>query len=72
MNLATIELKMYQVFAYLVDRAAEKSTWQAISFLLGLFGSHYANLDWGQAAAVGATLSALLKGGLPDAVQSQP
>jgi hypothetical protein len=62
----TIELKLYQAFAFMADRASEPSTWQGVSFILGLLGSHYANLDWGQAAALGATLSGLLKIFTPD------
>jgi urea transporter len=45
----------------IIELLGQQSTWQGIAFLVGLFGSRYANLDWGQAAALGGTLSALLK-----------
>ena len=51
----------------LIDQLGQQSTWQGLAFLLGLFGSHFAtSLDWGQATALGGTLSALLKTLLSD------
>jgi hypothetical protein len=45
-----------------VELLGQQSTWQGIAFLVALSGSHYAaSLDWGEAAALGGTLSALLK-----------
>jgi hypothetical protein len=54
------------LIAYLAARSAEPSTWQGVAFILALFGSHYADLPWGQCASIGATLSALIKIFLPD------
>lgn len=44
-----------------IELLGQQSTWQGIAFLVGLCGSRFAELDWGQAAALGGTLSALLK-----------
>jgi hypothetical protein len=46
---------------YVADRMAEPGTWQGVAFLFTLFGSHYASLDWGQAASIGAGVSAAIK-----------
>lgn len=59
--------KIETLIAYVAARLSEPSTWQGISFILGLAGSKYAHLDWGQAAAIGASVSAALKILLPDA-----
>jgi hypothetical protein len=53
--------KLEKLSIYIADLLAEKSTWQGITFFLGLFGSHYASLDWGTCAAVGGSLSGALK-----------
>jgi hypothetical protein len=53
--------KLEKLSFYIADLLSEKSTWQGIAFFLGLFGSHYAALDWGQGAALGASLSGALK-----------
>lgn len=58
--------KLELLLAYLAARSAEQSTWQGVAFLLTLTGSHYADLQWGQCAALGATLSAVIKILLPD------
>jgi hypothetical protein len=58
--------KIETLLAYLANRAAEPSTWQGVAFLLALAGSKYADLDWGQAASLGATASALIKIIFPD------
>ena len=51
----------------ILARLGQQSTWQGIAFILGLMGSHYAtDLNWGEAAAFGGTLSALLKTLLSD------
>jgi urea transporter len=45
-----------------IELLGQQSTWQGLAFLIALSGGHFAaNLDWGQAAALGGTLSALLK-----------
>jgi hypothetical protein len=59
--------KIDAMLIYLAARAAVPGTWQGIAFLLTLAGSHYAQLDWGQCAAIGATASGVLKILLPDA-----
>lgn len=61
---------MYRkVGAFILARLSEASTWQAIGFLLALCGSHYgANIDWGQGAALGGTISAVIKAVFPDPV----
>lgn len=58
--------KLELLLAYLADRAAEPGTWQGFAFFLGLIGSHYASLDWGQCASIGATLSGIIKIIFPD------
>jgi hypothetical protein len=44
-----------------LDRIGESSTWQAIGFIVSLFGSHFVGVDWGQGAALGGFVSALIK-----------
>lgn len=52
---------------YGLDRMGEASTWQGIGFFIALAGSKFgAGMDWGQAAALGATVSGALKMLLPD------
>lgn len=51
----------------ILDRLSENSTWQAIAFIATLLGAHWGkDLDWGASAALGGTISALLKAALPD------
>lgn len=48
-------------------RMGESSTWQGIGFLAVLCGARWAQgLDWGSAAALGGTVSAIIKSVLPD------
>lgn len=58
--------KLNALITYAASRISERGTWQGIAFMLGLFGSHYASLDWGQCAAIGASISGALKIILPD------
>ena len=58
--------KLKLLLVYLSARLAEPGTWQGFAFFLGLIGSHYASLDWGQCASVGATLSGAIKILFPD------
>jgi hypothetical protein len=58
--------KIDALLQYIAQRIAEPGTWQGIAFLLALGGSRYANLDWGQCAALGASVSGVLKIVLPD------
>ena len=45
-----------------IELLGQQSTWQGIAFLVALSGGRFAaDLDWGEAAALGGTLSALLK-----------
>lgn len=46
---------------FLLERLDEPTTWQGIGFLCALFGSKFAGLDWGQGAALGGFISALIK-----------
>lgn len=57
--------KMFLHFA--LERLSEQSTWQGIGFVVAASGSKFgAGLDWGQAAFIGATLSALMKMFFPE------
>lgn len=47
--------------SFFLERMAEPTTWQGIGFLVSLTGGKYANLDWGQAAALGGFVSAFIK-----------
>jgi hypothetical protein len=52
---------------YLLDRLAERSTWEGVGFLVGLTGSRFGQgLDWGLAAGIGGTISAMIKAFFPD------
>jgi len=52
---------------YTADRIQEPSTWQGIGFIVAACGSKFgAGLDWGQAAALGGFISAILKSIFPD------
>lgn len=64
--------KLKKIIAYLGARLAEPSTWQGIAFLASLFGAKYAQLNWGQAASIGATISAVIKILIPDPPASPP
>lgn len=47
---------------YFQARLSEQTTWQGIGFLVAASGSHFgAGLDWGQAAAIGGSVPAILK-----------
>ena len=53
----------------ILARMGESSTWQGIGFLVTLSGARWSqNLDWGSAAALGGTVSALIKAVLPDSL----
>lgn len=53
----------------ILARMGESSTWQGIGFIITLTGARWSqNLDWGSAAALGGTVSALIKATLPDAL----
>jgi hypothetical protein len=58
--------KLDTLLLYIGARLSEPGTWQGIAFLLTLMGSRYAHLDWGQCAALGASISGALKIMLPD------
>lgn len=54
---------------FILDRMREPSSWQGVGFLATLAGAKWgASLDWGQAAALGATVSAFIKTIFPDAL----
>lgn len=61
-----MRLKLEILLMYLVARSAEQSTWKGVAVFLTLIGSKYATLDWGQVAALGIALSAVMKIFLPD------
>lgn len=51
-----------KIMGVMASLLSERSTWQGIGFFLGAFVSKdLAGLDWGAAAFIGASLSALLK-----------
>ena len=57
----------WKIESFILARLSEPSTWQAIGFILALCGAHYgANIDWGQGAALGGTISAIIKAVFPD------
>ena len=53
--------KLKAIYAFFLQRMTESSTWQGIGFIVSLFGSHYSGVDWGQGAALGGVVSALIK-----------
>lgn len=56
----------------LLARMGESSTWQGLGFLVTLCGGRWgAELDWGAAAALGGTVSALIKSVLPDNLRGE-
>jgi len=58
-----------KIVQFILARLEEPSTWQAIGFVVALTGSRFgADLDWGKGAALGATVSAILKMVIPDDV----
>ena len=64
--------KFIKAAGYGLDRLKEPSTWQGIGFVVGMFGCKFgAGLDWGQAAGIGGTLSAMLKIFLPDSAPKE-
>ena len=44
-----------------VARASNPAFWRGVSVFASLIGGKYANLEWGECAAVAAAVSALLK-----------
>lgn len=60
------------IMLWCVARLKEPSTWQAIGFVVGLCGAKYgADFDWGQGAAVGGFISAIIKAVVPEPVLAQ-
>ncbi len=56
----------------IIELMAQPSTWQGIAFLLTLTGSRFAaDFDWGEAAALGGTVSALLKTVISDVKETE-
>ena len=53
--------KTKEIVSFLLDRLGESSTWQGIGFVISLFTSRYVGLDWGQGAAIGGIVSAVIK-----------
>lgn len=65
--MGALKSKLLIVYAFILARLGEQSTWQAIGFCVGLFGGKFlANMDTGSAAAFGGLVSAFLKAVLPD------
>ncbi len=63
----TTKLKLQLMLAYLLDRLGERSTWEGIGFAVALAGSRFGQgLDWGLAAGIGGTVSAMIKAFFPD------
>lgn len=61
--------KLRKLLDVILSRMGEQSTWQGVAFLVALTGSKFgAGLDWGPAAAIGSSVSALIKTLLPDPV----
>lgn len=64
--------RLEKLIAYLLNRAGEASTWQGIGFFATLAGAKWgAELDWGAAAAAGATVSGLIKTLMPDVMKKK-
>jgi hypothetical protein len=61
--------KFELIAVYIGNRLAEPGTWQGIGFFVGLISAHYATMDWTQAAAIGGSVSGLLKIIFPDAAK---
>ena len=60
-------MKTRAVLLMIAARLSEPSTWQGIGFICALFGAKFGvGLDWGQAAGLGGTLSAIIKMVVPD------
>ena len=57
----TVNTKLNDLYHFFLDRLGEPSTWQGIGFIVALFTSRYQGMDWGQGAAVGGFVSALIK-----------
>lgn len=64
-----MKTKLRNLLDMFLARLGEQSTWQGIGFLVALTGSKFgAGMDWGPAAALGGSVSALVKTLLPDPV----
>lgn len=64
--------KLEVILFWCVARLKEPSTWQAIGFIVGLLGGKYAaDFDWGQGAAVGGLISAIIKAIVPEPVLTE-
>jgi hypothetical protein len=65
-----VNRKLNKAIRYILDRLGEPSTWQGVGFIIGLCGGKFsAGLDWGQAAGLGGTVSALIKMLIPDTTE---
>lgn len=59
--------KLEVIMYWCADRLKEPSTWQAIGFIAGLCGAKYgADFEWGEGAALGGVISAIIKAIVPD------
>jgi hypothetical protein len=56
-----MKIKLLLVLSWFLDRLGESTTWQAIGFIVSLFGSHFAGVSWGDGAALGGLISAAIK-----------
>lgn len=64
--------KLEVILIWIAARLQKPSTWQAIGFIVGLFGAKYgADFDWGQGSAVGGLISAIIKAIVPEPVLAQ-
>lgn len=64
-----MKTKLRKLLDIFLARLGEQSTWQGIGFIVALTGSKFGlGMDWGPAAALGSTVSALVKTLLPDPV----
>ena len=54
--------KLEVLTVYLSQRLAEPETWRGVAVIATLIGgSQFASLNWGECAALGASLSAVMK-----------
>lgn len=64
--------KLEVILVWCLARLKEPSTWQAIGFIAGLCGAKFAaDFDWGQGAAVGGVVSAIIKAVVPEPILNQ-
>lgn len=63
----SVRNRLKRSWGYFLDQLGQPGTWQGIGFAVSLiYGKQYGGLPWGEAAALGGAVSAIIKIVFPD------